>query len=94
MINTIHFPFPLKGEIFVTPKHMLDEKITKKQAVAAPETLPVVSVEPEMIHTKEQVLEVMQVQSKAFDMLKLRMARKQLMQLEQEQALLPIAASS
>jgi hypothetical protein len=93
MINTLHFPFPPKGEIFISPKSVMEEKMAKKQAqIAASETLPVVSFEPgQLINTKEKVLEAMQVQSKAFDMLKLKMARKKLFALQNEQKI-PVAA--
>ncbi len=90
MINQIHFPFPTQGEIFISPKAMMEEKIAKKQVENTADTLPVVPFEPGMmIHNREQILQAMQAQSVAFDMLKLRMARKQLLQLEEEQKILP-----
>ena len=96
MVNTIHFPFPTKGEIFISPKTVIEEKIAKKQAeTVAPETLAVTPFElGSWISTREQVIQAMQVQSKAFDMLKLKMARKQLLQVEEEQKMLPMAVSS
>lgn len=91
MINKIHFPFPTQGEIFISPKQIIEEKVVKKEAELPTE----VSVLSEgFVHTPGQVLKAMQAQSVALDMLKLKVTRKQLIKLTEEQPQLALAESS